>query len=244
MKTSVIILILVLTVSGYGFAKKSKMDPQLMAAVTGALNDTLYAVVNSRGICANPGYPYSIVIKDAGERNILWEQFDRGRTELKKGEILVLEKIKPKKNGFRLIFRTIDKRKFKVTKTFTEKITRDGKETEIERERDVMVEDFYRTRIEYRFHPRRHSHTPENIKFIHDVIAQGFNLFKSREDALLFADKEIGSNNPVEIGMAVSDVVKILGLPKKRLKNGNTMIYKYAEWVVHFVDGKVSKVDF
>ncbi len=244
MKKNVVILIMVLMISGYGFAKKSKMSPQLMEEITRNLNNTLYAVVNSRGICANPGYPYSIVVKNAGESKILWEQFDRGSTELKKGEIIVLEKIKSRKSGFRLIFRTLDKRKFKVTKTYTEKITRGGKETEIEREREVMEEDFYRTRIEYRFHERRHSHTPGNIKFVLDTIAQGFNLLKSKEDALLFADEKIGSNNPVEIGMTVPDVVKILGLPKKRMKNGNKMIYKYAEWVIHFVDGKVADVEF
>lgn len=244
MKKGTILLLIIMVISGYGFAKKSKMAPQLLEEITRNLNTTLYAVVNSRGICANPSNPYGIVIKNAGETKILWEQFDRGNTELKKGEILVLERIKPKKGGFRLIFRTMEKRKFKVTKTFTQKITIDGKETEIERERVVTEEDFYRTSIDFRLHERRHSYTRENVQFVLDTIAQGFKLFKSREDALLFADEGIGSNRSVEIGMTAAGVVKILGLPKKKLKNGNKMIYKYTEWVIHFVDGKVSEVEF
>jgi hypothetical protein len=250
LKKSVIILIMVMLLSISGFSKKSTMNPQLLEEITNYLNNNLYAVVISRGICANPSYRYKIVIKDAGESKIGWEQLDRGATEFKKGEILVLETVRPKKWGFLLLFRTLDKRKFNTTEDYTEKIKYPATEKEEEKEievkgvRKITLEDYYRTRIDFKFHERRYSYTRENIQFILDTMGQGFHFFKNKEDALKFVDEKVGMNNSVEIGMTIADVVKIHGLPERKLKNGNKMVYKYKEWVIYFVNGKVSDVEF
>lgn len=237
-------------VAGIGMAKKSRMDPQLLETVSRDLNRTAYAVINSRGMCVNHGFPYSVTLKDAGETKISWEQFGRGHSSLKLGDIVVLDEVKPKKWGFRITFRTLEKRKFKTTKIDVEKRTVVDKETEeeteieIEREKDVTAEAHFRIRIDYKFNERRHTFSEDNLRFIHDTFAQGFTFFKTKEEALVYVDEEIGSDNSVEIGMTVAGVVKILGIPKKKLKAGNKMIYKYDEWVIHFTDGKVTEVEF
>jgi hypothetical protein len=58
-------------------------------------------------------------------------------------------------------------------------------------------------------------------------------------------EEEIGQKETVEIkvGMTIEEVEKILGQPLKKATIGNKVIYKYEDWKITFVDGKVVDVD-
>ena len=248
MKTIHIFLMAVLVLTGPLAAKKSKMDPVLLEKAARYLNEMTFVVVIKDGVPSSPGtYPNRVEIENAGERTLYWEPYaDLGSNEIKKGEILVLEEVKTKKKSYiRITLRTLDKRKYVTTRTYTVKIKDSETETvkEIEKQKEVEVESFFRTIIEFRFNKKRHANTPENFKFIKDAIGQSFKFFVSKGDALVYIDSEMDSAKSIVVGMSVNDVVRILGLPKKKIKDSEKFIYIYNKSIVTFVDGKAVEIE-
>lgn len=247
MKKCAVILALISMVSVYGFAKKSGMDPQLHEKVIQDLNQSLYGVIITEGIYATPGTYCPFTVENAGESKILWDQCPGVKycdRTLKKGTPILLQKAVPKKWGFQVTFRTMEKLKHDTETGYWEKIIENGKEVEIERKKKITKSSHFLFRIDFKFNEKYYANTPENVQFIHNTFAQGFVFFKSMEDALVYIDNEFASKNSIEIGMSVEEVITLLGLPNKKIKFKNKMVYKYPEWLLKFEDDKVVDVKF
>lgn len=239
-------LLIILVTAGPMSAKKSYMAPELLAKVNQHLNEMTFAVVIKSGVPSSAGYANRVVIKDAGERTLYWEAYaNSGSEHIKRGDIMVLEEASTKKKGYvRFRLRTIQKRKYLTKKLYTTRIKDEEQGTvkEVQREKEVEAEHFFRTRLEFRFNKKHFADTPENFKFIMDTIGQGFQFFKTKGDALVYIDSEMDDDLTVTVGMTVADVVKKMGLPNKKEKSENEKIYFYDTCSVTFVEGKATKI--
>jgi hypothetical protein len=252
MKKYVVILVLVYLLSLYGIAKKSMMNPQLQKMIIQDLNQSLYGVIIKGGVYANHNVPVWLVVKNAGEDEIIWEDclgslgglLKRSLETLEKGVPVIIEKAVPKKWGFRILFRTMEKIDYKEYETYWDKKIEKKKLIEVERKREIKKSAFYYFKIDFKFNEKYFANTPENIKIIHNTFNREFKFFKSKEEVLVYLDSDSGSDNSVEIGMSVKEVIALLGLPEKKIKFKNKMVYKYPDWLLKFEDDKVIDVKF
>lgn len=246
LKKTIVTFMLISIVSMYGFAK-SVMDQQLQEKIIQDINQSLYGVIIADGIRASSRTFCPIIVKNAGESKVLWDQCPGVKycdRTLEKGVPVLIQKAEPKKWGFQITFRTVERIRYAALTGYWEKIKKNGKWIEIERQKRVKKNEYFLFRIDFKFNEKYHANTPENIQFIHDTFAQGFVFFKSQEDALVYMDKEFGSKKAVEIGMPVEDVIARLGLPDKKIRFKNKMVYRYPDWILKFEDGKVIDVKF
>jgi hypothetical protein len=245
-KTVYIFLLIILMATGLVMAKKSKMDPELLAKVKQYLSEMTFAVVVKSGVPSSPGYVNKVIIKDAGERPLYWEAYaNSGSEHIKSGDIMVLEEVITKEKGYvRLKLRTIDKRTYLAKKLYTTTIkdTDLGTVKEVQREKEEEVSHFFRSMLEFRFNEKHHANTPENYKFIMDTIGQGFKFFKTKGDALVYIDSEMDDGVTIKVGMTVADVVRKMGLPNKKEKSEDKIIYFYDQCSVTFIEGKAIKI--
>lgn len=234
-------------VSMTGLAKKSKMDPQLLEKISQELLGSRFGVTVIEGISAHPNNPCIQVIKDAGAGEITWDQLPGAKycgTRMKKGVMVHINEVKIKKWGLRIDFRTAEAKKIPATKTYWDKIKQDGREIEIERTKNITKTAYDYFRLDFKFNEKLHADTPENIRHIQDIFSQAFIFFKTKEEAMVYVDTEFGSDNSIETGLTVAEVIGRLGLPVKKISFKNRMVYKYQDWILTFEDGKVVDVKF
>jgi len=67
-------------------------------------------------------------------------------------------------------------------------------------------------------------------------------LFKTKKEAETFIN--IKNQVEIKIGMTLKEVKSILGEPLKVANIGNKILYKYKDWKITFIDGKVKDIGF
>ncbi len=81
--------------------------------------------------------------------------------------------------------------------------------------------------------------TPINKKIEFNSFFEIFETLKKAKDFVSTKDQV-----QIKEGMTIEEVEKILGKPNKIAKIGNKLLYKYDDWKITFVDGKVTEIDF
>lgn len=269
MKKFTIILLIVLMISGYGLAK-SKMNPQMQDIITQEFNDTSrHFVLVMKDVPSSIGCFCLVYAKEAGESGITWKQksalkmLSVMKTKVKvtlaikrtfgdriscdstliAGKFIKLLRIKPQKWGFRITLSPVKGQRYTTneTETYTQRYRIDGEIKEVQETRRVVDYKYKTTTLDFMFHKKRYANTPENIQFIRDTFARVFKSFESKEEAMVYIDKEI-LDYTVAVGMTIDQVVEKIGTPKNKRQSESQLIYDYELWNIKFENNKVVDV--
>jgi hypothetical protein len=241
-KTLIFVLILVISFSFLQAKKKKvKFDAELKGKIETYYSSQKIAVVMLDGLPAmtekgedgdQKTNHYPIVCKDGGGHKLYFKlrTFSPIQTnELQKGQLLTVEKFSVKKNGIWVMLRSKDEMELSRGKGAFER----------------KKNEFHRTGIMFKFSPQYiETNSEENFEFIKEALSKYITFHASVAKAQVFIDSEMDTTAEIKEGMTIEEVVKILGLPKKKAKIGNKLMYKYEDMKIIFEDGKVVKVDF
>lgn len=241
MKKIIVFLLVLSLLPMVWAAKKSKMDPKLTEKVKALFEGKTVGVIMMDGIptMTEKGQDSEksddssrIVIKDGGKwefGKVLGIAFEKKTNELNKGALVnIASSIYCKKSTLQFTVRTVNQMEVTRGKSIYEK----------------KYPEYHRTTFQFKFSPEYHADSEDNLAFIQETLAKYIKLFGSDSEAQLFVNSEGGGSVEIKVGMTVEEVVKLLGLPKQKAKMGNKLKYKYDDWKITFVDGKVVEVDF
>lgn len=271
MKNCTIIVLMILMISGYGLAKP-KMDPQMQEKLTQELKEmSEHCVLVMDNIPSSLLCFCQIHAKDAGESGLMWEEFKglkllksmktkvkvtfaikrtfgdclKCDTTLKAGELIRLLMVTPQKGGFRITISAAKGNSYpsKEMETYIQRYRIDGVISEVKKSRPLVKEAYRTTTMDFMFHKNRHANTPENIEFIRNTFSRVFKFFKSKEETMIYIDKEF-LDYTVEIGMTPNQVVEKIGPPKNKRQSESRLIYEYDLCNISFEENKVVDVEF
>jgi hypothetical protein len=225
--------------------KKSKIDPNMVLKIEDLLDESGVGVVmyesgfptmtekgvDSEGSIEN----IKLTIKNGGEWEFGKKMFGLAKSDtstnvLNRGDMVKItaDSIRIKKDYIMFEVRSLKRMDVTRGKSIYEK----------------KYQEYHRTLLNFKFAKEYHADTEDNFNFIKESIEKYVIFFPDESKATVYIDSELGSTTEIKVGMTVEEVVKILGVPKQKAKAGNKLKYKYDDWKITFVDGKVVEIDF
>ncbi len=243
MKKTLIIILALIVMFSFVEAKKVKVkvNPELKKRINAYYSSRAAAVVMKEGL---PGMTergekmestddhYPMTCTDGGPTKLYFKIrifTPHITSEFEKGQILSVVKVSVKKKGIWFMLRSLEGMALKRGEGIFQR-----KELE-----------FHRIGFMFKFSAKYYNtNSDENFEFIKQTIEKFFSFQPTIQDAEVFVDSQMDTTVEITEGMTIAEVVKALGVPKKKAKIGNKVMYKYEDMKVVFEDGKVVKVDF